>query len=145
MFKQKDFGDFAKGFEKMVDEVMSRSIGDLVGSDFAQSTPSANVKDNDNAFIIELASPGLNKTDFVIQVVEDQLEIKVEKKEKENEGIGQFTRREFNYKSFSRKFKIPKETDRSKISAEYENGILIISLPKFDDSLKNESHTIKVS
>ena len=144
MFGHKDFGEFAKGFEKLVDDVMSRSIGDLVGSDFVQSTPAANVKEGDDSYIIELAAPGLSKTDFEIKLEGDQLKVRVNPAEEENSAKGQFTRREFNYKSFYRNFTIPADADRSKIGAAYKNGILIITMMKYDSSSDDKSQTIHV-
>ena len=145
MFNSNDMNDFAKGFEKMVDGVMTRSIGDLIGSDFVQTTPSANVKNNEKEYLIELAAPGLRKKDFDIKIIDDKLEIKVNKEAGSDNQGGKFTRREFNYISFLRKFKIPKGTDRLKISAVYEMGILFVSLPKLDASESGKFHTIKVS
>ena len=144
MFKQSDFGELAKGFEKIIDDVMNRSIGDLIGSDFIQSIPPANVRDNALSFEIEVAAPGLEKSLFDIQLNKDQLEIRVNQNETSNEKK-QFTRREFNYISFFRTFTIPEEADRSKISAVYEKGILIITLPKKDISAKDQAQKIHVS
>ena len=51
----------------------------------------------------------------------------------ENEEVdkdGKFTRREFNYSSFSRSFTLPEMVETDKIEATYEDGILKVSVPK---------------
>ena len=48
-----------------------------------------------------------------------------------------FTRREFNYSSFSRSFTLPDSVDADRIEAAYENGILKITVPKKDITVEN--------
>ena len=51
----------------------------------------------------------------------------------ENEEVdkdGKFTRREFNYSSFSRSFTLPEQVETDRIEATYEDGILKVSVPK---------------
>jgi HSP20 family protein len=96
------------------------------------STPAVNITENLPNFVVELAAPGLQKQDFTIEVEEDTLRIaskKVEEK-KEETNDPYFKRREFNYKSFERSFKLPENIKTEEIQANYENGILKITLPK---------------
>lgn len=94
------------------------------------STPAANIQETENAYHVELASPGMSKDDFKIEVDEDLLTIRSEKEtEKEEEGT-RFTKREFNYTSFVRSFRLPEEVDADKISASYKEGILNLEIPR---------------
>ncbi|MBG44075.1 MAG: hypothetical protein CL530_08905 [Aequorivita sp.] len=96
------------------------------------SIPAVNIIENFPNFVVELAVPGLQKEDFTIEVEEDTLKIaskKVEEKKDENSD-SQVRRREFNYQSFERSFKLPENIKTEDIQANYENGILKITLPK---------------
>jgi HSP20 family protein len=96
--------------------------------------PSVNIKENDDEFEVELAAPGLVKSDFNIELNKDLMTISSEKKTENETNEGkQFARREFSYQSFSRSFYLPNSADAEKIKARYENGILKVSIPKKED------------
>ncbi len=97
--------------------------------------PSVNIKESADEFEVELAAPGLVKTDFSIDLNHDLLTISSEKKiENEIREGQQFARREFSYQSFSRTFTLPNSVDNDKIKAKYENGILRVSIPKREEA-----------
>jgi HSP20 family protein len=122
---------------KWVDTLFNTTLADVIGNDFAVTHPSVNITDNDNHFLMELAAPGLEKSDFNIAIENDNLVISVEKKsEKEETEKGKFTRREFNYSAFKRSFFLDEKINREGISASYENGVLRITLPKKDETWK---------
>ena len=97
--------------------------------------PSVNIKENTDAFEVEVAAPGFDKSDFNIELNNDILTIssenQTENEVKEDEKI---TRREFSYQSFSRSFTLPELVEDEKISAKYENGILSIKIPKKEEA-----------
>lgn len=96
-------------------------------SDLLQkSVPAVNIKENDTNYEIELAAPGMEKKDFDITVDQGVLTISSEKEEKKQE----YTRKEFSYTSFSRSFVLPDNVDEETIKANYENGILRLSVAK---------------
>ena len=130
------FNPFFHGstLSNVFDDVFNRSISDLVGSDFAVTTPSANITENNDNFTIELAAPGLDKKDFVISVEKDQLLISatLEDKSEEKED-GKWTRKEFNFTSFKRSFHLTEAVDTENIKAEYNKGFLTLVLPKKEE------------
>jgi HSP20 family protein len=95
-----------------------------------QVVPAVNVKELDKEFEIEMAAPGLNKKDFKINIENGVMTIFTEKKEEKEEKEDNFTRREFNYSSFTRSFNLPENINPEKIDARYEDGILRILLTK---------------
>ena len=121
-----------KGYGNFFDEFFNNSLSNAFGSDFAVNHPSVNVLETEQAFRLEIAAPGLDKKDFNIQVEKDQLTISAEKEKREESKDEQlnYTRREFNYTSFSRSFRLPETVDPEAVKAGYENGVLIIDLPK---------------
>lgn len=92
--------------------------------------PSVNIREDDKEFVLEMAAPGLKKSDFKINLDNQVLTISKEQKEEKEEKNDNYTRREFVYNSFSRSFRLPKTILADKIKAEYKDGILLVSLPK---------------
>ena len=95
--------------------------------------PHVNIYEGANEYKIELAAPGLNKEDFKIDLKKDNLSIWAEKKV-DADAQKDYTRKEFEYSSFARSFILPEGVDADKISAEYINGVLNITIGKLDDA-----------
>ncbi|HEX5171013.1 MAG TPA: Hsp20/alpha crystallin family protein [Cyclobacteriaceae bacterium] len=95
-----------------------------------QSMPAVNVKESEGAYEIEVAAPGLTKKDFNITVDNRVLTIASEKEEKTEEKENNYTRREFSYTSFTRSFTLPENVKEEDVKANYEDGILKLSVPK---------------
>ncbi len=107
--------------------------------------PSVNIKESEEAFIVEMAAPGLDKNDFKISLNSGTLMISSEKKsENEVKEDSQYSRREFSYQSFCRSFSLPESADAEKISARYENGILLVNIPKREEIKRNLERTIEI-
>lgn len=134
-----------KSFTNLIDDVFNRSISDMVGTDYAVTTPSVNVTEDHDNYVLEVAAPGLEKSDFNITVEKDQLIISVNKDEKkEDKEEGKWTRKEFNYLSFRRTFHITDAIETNKIEASYNNGILNLILPKKEEVKEKAPTTIEI-
>lgn len=113
-------------------------FNDLFDSEFVTpaksfAAPAVNVKEDEKKFEIEIAAPGMSKNDFSIHIDNDEeLVVAFEKKsDKENEGKKvNYLRREFSYSSYKQRFSLPENIDLDAVSAEMENGVLNICLPK---------------
>lgn len=115
---------------------------------FKQSLPAVNVKETEDGYELEVAVPGMNKSDFKVEFDHDVLTISSEKEHKnEEEGKdGKYTKREFRYQSFKRSFLLPEgKVDGEKIQARYENGILYLNLPKKEEAKPKPARLIKVA
>lgn len=118
---------------EMIDEFFHKDWFDLNPlTSLGTRTPAVNIKEEDNAYIFEVAVPGMKKDDFQIHVEDDMLSISSEQEEKkeEKDEAGKYTRREFRYTSFKRSFNLPKNADQEKIAANYADGVLAINIPK---------------
>lgn len=129
------------------------SFSDLINDFFGNENycsdynaiPEANISEDENKYQIELAVPGLEKTDIKVEIDKNILKIhhkSSEKKENENHG---YSRREFRYNEFTRTFIIPESIDDSKVKAKYQNGILILELAKKQKSKVEQTREIKIS
>lgn len=132
-----DLGNFIEGF-------FNGSIGSSIGRDFANGVPSANVIETKTLFRIDLAVPGLEKSDFTIHLENGNLGISAKKENAATSDEEKFKRKEFNFNNFHRSFKLPKGIDLTAIQATYENGILAISLPKIVVEEGKDNHTIEI-
>jgi HSP20 family protein len=110
------------------------------------TVPSVNIREEKNGFEVELAAPGLKKEDFNIDVEGNILTISCEKESETKEGgdSDNFSRREYNYSSFSRSLTLPDNANVEKVSAKYSEGVLHLSIPKNTDTEKQKSQKIRV-
>ena len=107
--------------------------------------PSANISEDEKAFKIELAAPGLEKKDFKVETDNGTLTISSEKQKEEKEERENYRRREFTFSSFSRSFQLPNNSVPEKIEAKYEGGILKLTLPKKEITPTKQKKEIKVA
>lgn len=106
--------------------------------------PSANIREGEKSFNVDLAVPGMKKDDFQIEVNEDLLSIRSERKSENEEENEKFTKREFNYSSFVRSFRLPENVDAEKIEAKYQDGILRLEIPKTKEDEKSKVRKISI-
>jgi len=93
--------------------------------------PAMNVKETEKSFEIDLAAPGFNKKDFEISIENGLLTISAETKVETKKEEDNYTRREYDYNSFSRTFTLPENVnEEEKIDATYNHGILKLVLNK---------------
>jgi HSP20 family protein len=108
------------------------------------SLPAVNIIEADDHFDIQLATPGMKKSDFQIEVDEGVLIISSETVIQTNETETSFTRKEFGNHSFKRSFNIPDTIYVDKITAAYKEGILTVSLPKKEEALPQPKKLISI-
>ena len=91
-------------FSSWFDNFFDNSIGTEFLSYFNTgiTLPAVNIKETANDFILELAIPGMKKSDFIIDVENKILSISSEVTKEEEEKNEIYTRREFGYSSFKR-------------------------------------------
>ena len=107
--------------------------------------PSVNIKEKSDEFQVDVAAPGFDKNDFKLELHHDLLTISSEKQiENETKEGERFTKCEFSYQSFSRSFGLPNIADAERIQANYENGILHISIPKKEEAKPKPSRMIEI-
>jgi len=119
------FEDFFKPWNEWFDS------GGLWGR--VMNIPAVNITEQKNDYLVSLAVPGMKKEDFKIDVEGNMLTISSEREETKEEKDKKFTRKEYNYSSFSRSFTLPDEVNREKIDAKYEDGVLKLTLPRREE------------
>lgn len=105
--------------------------------------PPVNIIETPAAYLVELAAPGFEKSDFKVSLDANVLSISTEKKEEKTEEANKLIRREFSHKAFKRTFTIDEKIDSDNITAKYENGILKLELAK-KEPVKPETKEINI-
>lgn len=119
---------------------------DFFDNDFMNKTnataPAINVLEDEHAYRVELAAPGMSKENFQIHIDDDNnLVIKMEKKDeqKQEKKNQRYLRREFSYTKFQQTLILPDDVDKKNISAGVENGVLTVELPKLTAEQKQQT------
>lgn len=129
-------------FSNMIDRFFNDSITRSGGSQYS-FVPRVDIVEDEKAFEIQVAVPGMNKEDFKIDLNDNYLTISGERKFTKERKENNFQSIETQYGSFSRSFSLPENVDALKISAKYNNGILELNVPK--DEKKITKASIKVN
>jgi len=117
---------------------------DLERGQAGGSLPLANIVETKDDFRIELSVPGFAKSDFRINLEGQILSISGGINEDENKLEENFVRHEFSKKPFTRNFRLSNWVDSTSIVAKFENGILIVSIPKVEQAKSKPAMEISV-
>ena len=109
---------------------------DILDSSFLKTNNimKSDIYEQNNNYIIEIDIPGFDKNNIYIDYYNEYLTVKASKKE-ESEETGKYIRKERYYGEYKRAFYIG-EIDEKNISANYNNGVLKIIVPK--EQIKKE-------
>jgi HSP20 family protein len=134
-----------KTFDGLMNELFNDlpiSFGKSIREDVLHFPP-ANIVEKADLYQIELAAPGMEKSDFNVKLDGKILTISAEKKTEAATENEKMIRKEFGYKSFKRSFTLDEKIEAGNISARYENGILTLELPKKEE-VKNVAKEITI-
>lgn len=98
--------------------------------------------ETDDALVVKAAIPGVDAEDLDITITGDTLNVRGETKVEEESEEGNYIRRELRYGAFSRSVTLPLLVVADEADAEFENGILTLTLPKAEE-IKPKSIAIK--
>jgi HSP20 family protein len=140
---------FNRRFPTFFDDFLTKEIEGLNSNWNNRQVPAVNIREDDNQFKLEVAAPGLNKDDFKIELEDHVLTISYEHKSGENQQKNeqnQYQYREFRQYSFKRSFNLPKAVvDEDQIKANYENGVLHLSIPKKEEAKPKPARLIDIA
>lgn len=130
-----------------LDEVLNKDLPSVFSQNFntGMSLPKVNIKETADAYFVEMAVPGMKKSDFEIELDNQVLSISTENEQNIEQKEDNYTRREFGYSSFKRSFTLPETVDEGKIKASYNEGILNIHLPKKEEAKQKPPRNITIS
>ena len=130
------FEDFFRGWPRAwTGEAALPARGEFV--------PKVDLKETDKEFVLSAELPGIEKEELEVNITEDSVSIKGERKlEKEEKDEGYYFR-ESTYGSFQRVVPLPSEVVAEKAKAKLKDGVLMLTLPKSEES-KRKGVPIKV-
>ncbi len=124
---------------------MGRAFGDLFGSheggtDTEETAwmPTVDICETEDGFEIRAELPGVSEDDVNISVTDNRLTVKGEKKQETETDGKNYHRVERRYGSFQRSFTLPRNVETGKIKAEYNDGVLTLSIPKPENAKPTE-------
>jgi len=134
------FGRELDTFRREMDDLFSRVFGEFpltkrISEEWAPRVDVSETKDN---YIVKAELPGLEVKDVNVSISGNVLTIKGEKKKEEEEKDEHNHYVERYYGSFQRSFQLPAGMKTDKIEANFEKGVLKVTLPKVEEAKKKE-------
>jgi len=127
-------------------EAMDRLFNDAftpsAGATGGWQTPAVDMYQTDDEVVVKASLPGMKSDDVQISITGDMLSLKGEFRQEDEKKERAYHLREQRYGAFERTFALPTDVVADKAKAEFENGILTITLPKAEE-VKPKTITIK--
>jgi HSP20 family protein len=137
-------------FGSVIDNIFQNNLNSFFNDDFwgfdglnTRSEIPLNIEETENSYILELIAPGLEKKDLQISIADDLLTVSFKHSEESKQENRKWLTQQYMRREFSRTFTLDKSVNTEKIEANYENGILKISIPKSEQT-KKLSRTIQI-
>jgi HSP20 family protein len=96
--------------------------------------PAVDISEGDQAFTLTAELPGFSKDDVKIEVQDNRLTLKGERKRDTDVQEKQYRRVERVYGAFERSFKLPMAVEADKAEATFKDGVLKLTLPKVEEA-----------
>jgi HSP20 family protein len=135
---------------KTFDSFLSNILNEVPSSDRYREQsngfnfPPVNISETKDLYELEFNVPGRNKEDFKITVDKNILSVSFDKKEEVKDENKKQVKKEFTLQSFKRSFTLDEKIVSENIAAKYENGLLVLRLPKKEE-VKVEAKQIAVN
>jgi HSP20 family protein len=127
-------------------DAMDRLFENIYGHGWSDTdlfnSPSIDLYQTENEIVVKASLPGLKADDIQISVVGDVLTLRGEMKMEEEIKEASYHIRERRSGSFSRSIPLPSAVQSDKAKAEFENGVLTLTLPKAEE-MRPKTITIK--
>jgi HSP20 family protein len=108
-------------------------------------TPAANIRETHLEFTIEVAVPGIAKSDLCIEINDHLLTVSSNCTRFGLSEEERYTKREFNYNNCGRSFILPGSVVETEVYATCYDGLLSVTLPKKEDAIGDTKREIQIS
>jgi len=137
-----DLGDSLVRFHRDIDRLFERAFRgfDLWPAGFTRPLltrmndglikPTLDLGATDNDYTITVEVPGVDEKDVKVEIANDTLTIRGEKKQEREEKEKNYYRMERSYGSFQRVLTLPEDADQDRVAATFKNGVLTITMPR---------------
>ena len=142
----RDVPEFDNRLARLMREPISFFSPDFLAPTFSLWTPPVEISETEMEFTLKLEVPGMMKKDINIEYEKGILTVSGEKFEEKKENDNRrYHLIERSFGSFERSFSFPEFVEGEKISAEFKDGILMIHLPKTEESRKPKGRKIEIA
>jgi HSP20 family protein len=128
-----------EAMDRLFDDAFTRPINPRDGG---WTSPAVDMYQTDDEVVVRAALPGFKSDEVQINVTGDVLTLRGETKHEEEQKERAWHIREHRWSSFERSIALPTEVRADKAVADFENGILTITLPKAEE-VKPKTITVK--
>ncbi len=132
----KELSSLREEIDKLFDSFFGRKS--LFAEKELSFSPSIDVEETENSFLIKAEVPGIKKEDIKVTIDEDGITISGERKKDKEEKGKTYHRIEMAYGKFKRYIPFPREVEPDKAKAKYKEGILHIEIPKSEKAKPKE-------
>jgi HSP20 family protein len=129
-------GDASARFNRMFDELLDPNVP----TNGVAWMPVIDIVDRDSELVLTAELPGTKKDDVQMEIADGVFTLKGEKKEESEEKNERYQVLERSFGAFERSFTLPRAVDTAKITATFDNGLLVVRMPK-----NQQSHGRKIA
>jgi HSP20 family protein len=128
-------------FERLFRGALAPVMGEEEASTRTWAPP-VDIYENGDNLVLKAELPGINPDDVEIRVEDNTLYLKGERKFEKEVKEQSYHRVERTYGTFTRTFSLPNSVDADKVSANYKDGVLTLTMPKREEA---KPKTIKIN
>ena len=113
---------------------LTRAFGDDEGIGRGAWAPSVDIYENKDQIVLEAELPGMKQEDFDLSIENNVITLRGERKFEKTDETDNYHRVERSYGAFTRSFTLPQTVSPEGATAEYNNGVLRVTLPKREET-----------
>ena len=113
---------------------LSRAFDDDQGIGRGAWAPSVDIYENKDQIVLEAELPGMKQEDFDLSIENNVITLRGERKFEKTDEADNYHRVERSYGAFTRSFTLPQTVSAEGATAEYNNGVLRVTLPKREET-----------
>lgn len=131
----KDLISLQERMNRLFDEALTRTTkGDEETLSRGIWSPAVDIYETEDDIVLKAELPGISKDDVTVEVKDNILVLKGERKFEKDVKEENYHRMERAYGAFQRSFTLPNIVEKDKVKARYKDGVLEITLPKASES-----------
>ena len=119
---------------RLFEQTLDRSQGEREGMVAGTWAPAVDIYETPDSIVLQAELPGLSKDDIDIQVRDNVLTLKGDRRSEKEVKEGNYLRVERAYGGFQRAFTLPAAVQADKVRAVFKDGVLDVSIPKAEEA-----------
>jgi HSP20 family protein len=128
----RDIPSIRDEMNRLVNEFLGRGPGEEGTWSSGAWMPPVDIYESDEALVVKAELPGFSKEDIAVELKDNTLMLRGERKREAEMQEGNYHRMERTYGVFQRSFVLPTTVDQQKVKATYKDGVLELTLPKVE-------------